>query len=81
MNDWVWTTILLLIFSLIVIPLGFKSKFLRIQIPKISCGYIPFNFSNFNFPCYSRRNIFSYYLITAQIWTSFFNPSIDLGNY
>lgn len=36
MNDWVWTSILLLIFSLIVIPLGIKFKFLRIEIPQIS---------------------------------------------
>jgi predicted Abi (CAAX) family protease len=35
-NDWIWTAILLLIFSLIVIPLGFKLKFLKAEIPKIS---------------------------------------------
>ena len=35
-EDWVGTTLLLIIFSLIVIPLGLKLKFLRIEIPKIS---------------------------------------------
>lgn len=35
-NDWIWTTILLLIFSLIVIPLGFKLKFLKAEVPKVS---------------------------------------------
>jgi len=35
-NNWIWTTILLLVFSLIVIPLGFKLKFLKTEIPKVS---------------------------------------------
>lgn len=35
-NDWIWTAILLLIFSLIVIPLGFKLKFLKAEIPEVS---------------------------------------------
>jgi len=35
-NDWIWTAILVLIFSLIVVPLGFKLKFLKAEIPKIS---------------------------------------------
>ena len=35
-NDWAWTAILLIIFSLIVIPLGFKFKFLKAEIPKVS---------------------------------------------
>ncbi|MBW4685669.1 MAG: CPBP family intramembrane metalloprotease [Komarekiella atlantica HA4396-MV6] len=35
-NDWIWTAILLLIFSLIVIPLGFKLNFLKAEIPEIS---------------------------------------------
>jgi len=39
-NDWVWTVILLVIFSLIVIPLGFNLKFLRIEIPNISSTVI-----------------------------------------
>ena len=35
-NDWIWAAILLVIFSLIVIPLGFKLKFLETEIPKVS---------------------------------------------
>jgi predicted Abi (CAAX) family protease len=35
-NDWLWTITLLLIFSSIVIPLGFRSGFLRYEIPVIS---------------------------------------------
>jgi len=35
-NDWVWTTILLLVFSSIIIPLGFKLKFLKAEFPEIS---------------------------------------------
>jgi predicted Abi (CAAX) family protease len=35
-NDWVWTAVLLLIFSLIVVPLGFKLNFLKAGIPDIS---------------------------------------------
>lgn len=35
-DDWLWTFMLLLVFSLIVIPLGFKSGFLRYEIPAIS---------------------------------------------
>ncbi|NJN92276.1 MAG: CPBP family intramembrane metalloprotease [Leptolyngbyaceae cyanobacterium SL_5_14] len=35
-SDWIWTITLLLILSLIVIPLGFKLKFLEAEIPKVS---------------------------------------------
>ena len=35
-DDWLWTVTLLLIFSSIVIPLGFRSGFLRYEIPAIS---------------------------------------------
>jgi predicted Abi (CAAX) family protease len=35
-DDWIWTAILLVIFLLIVIPLGFKLKLLKVEIPKVS---------------------------------------------
>jgi predicted Abi (CAAX) family protease len=35
-NDWIWTATLLIIFSIIVIPLGFAFKFLKTEIPRIS---------------------------------------------
>jgi predicted Abi (CAAX) family protease len=35
-TDWMWTATLLLAFSLIAIPLGFRFKFLKAEIPKIS---------------------------------------------
>jgi predicted Abi (CAAX) family protease len=35
-SDWIWTATLLLIFSLIIIPLGFKLQFLKVEAPKTS---------------------------------------------
>lgn len=35
-SDWIWTAILLLISSLIIVPLGFKLKFLKAEAPQIS---------------------------------------------
>jgi predicted Abi (CAAX) family protease len=35
-SDWILTIALLLIFPLIVVPLGFRFKFLKVEIPKIS---------------------------------------------
>jgi predicted Abi (CAAX) family protease len=35
-DDWAWTAILLLMFSLIFVPLGFKLNFLKAEIPDIS---------------------------------------------
>jgi predicted Abi (CAAX) family protease len=35
-DDWTWTVALLLIFSSIVIPLGFRSRFLKYETPEIS---------------------------------------------
>jgi predicted Abi (CAAX) family protease len=34
-NDWIWAVILLLIYSLTVIPLGFNLQFLKAEIPNI----------------------------------------------